>query len=90
MVLPGVLGVSAHWLLVGEGPMEPPDVDPSIEGAFQAGMADALGRVEAAIERIRGTSLPVVGDGTAEPDPKRDALDRKHAHQKPPKPRRQG
>lgn len=75
--LPEVLGVSGHWLLTGEGPIEPPGVPVEWEALRRAVAAEereavlaAFGEVadairERAVAIATGQADPVVEEGVA-------------------------
>jgi len=54
--LPSVLGVSAHWLLTGHPPVEPPGEPPDVRRAYELGWFSAISALRAAIEDLEITT----------------------------------
>ena len=58
--LPGLLGVSGHWLLTGEGPMEP---KPGEIDSYAEGLREAVEEVDQVLGRLRRRARPAAEGG---------------------------
>lgn len=64
--IPAALGVNGHWLLTGEGPMEPPGEQPDIELARREGAMQAATAIQAAIDAV---AADLIRGATSTPTP---------------------